>query len=30
VKAHLVLAVAAGGIAGMFVNFFLSRRMVFR
>ena len=30
VRAHLVLAVAAGGIAGMFVNFFLSRRLVFR
>jgi putative flippase GtrA len=29
-SAHLVLAIAAGGIAGMFVNFFLSRRLVFR
>jgi putative flippase GtrA len=28
--AHLVLAIAAGGLAGMFVNFFLSRRLVFR
>ena len=29
-RAHLILPVAAGGIAGMFLNFFLSRRMVFR
>jgi putative flippase GtrA len=29
-RAHLVLAVAAGALAGMFVNFFLSRRLVFR
>jgi putative flippase GtrA len=28
--AHLVLPVAAGGLAGMFVNFYLSRRLVFR
>ena len=28
--AHLVLAIAAGAVAGMFVNFFLSRRLVFR
>ncbi len=28
--AHLILAIAAGGGAGMFVNFFLSRRLVFR
>jgi putative flippase GtrA len=27
---YLVLPVAAGGICGMFVNFFLSRRLVFR
>jgi putative flippase GtrA len=27
---HLVLAIAAGAGAGMFVNFFLSRRLVFR
>ena len=27
---HLVLAIAAGALAGMFVNFFLSRRLVFR
>jgi putative flippase GtrA len=27
---HLVLAIAAGAVAGMFVNFFLSRRLVFR
>ena len=27
---YLILPVAAGGLAGMFVNFFLSRRMVFR
>jgi putative flippase GtrA len=27
---HLVFAVAAGAGAGMFVNFFLSRRLVFR
>jgi putative flippase GtrA len=25
-----VLAVAAGAVAGMFINFFLSRRLVFR
>lgn len=30
VEAHPVLAVAAGSIAGMFFNFFLSRRLVFR
>ncbi len=29
-RTYLVLPVAAGGIAGMFVNFFLSRRLVFR
>jgi putative flippase GtrA len=29
-RAHLVLAIAAGAGAGMFVNFFLSRKMVFR
>jgi putative flippase GtrA len=29
-RVYLVLPVAAGGIAGMFVNFFLSRRLVFR
>jgi putative flippase GtrA len=29
-RAHLVLAIAAGAGAGMFVNFFLSRRLVFR
>jgi putative flippase GtrA len=29
-RAHLILPVAAGGIAGMFLNFYLSRRMVFR
>jgi putative flippase GtrA len=29
-RAHLVLAIAAGGGAGMFVNFFLSRKLVFR
>jgi len=28
--AHLILPVAAGGVAGMFLNFFLSRRWVFR
>ncbi len=28
--AHLVIPVAAGGICGMFSNFFLSRRLVFR
>jgi putative flippase GtrA len=27
---HLVLAIGAGAAAGMFVNFFLSRRLVFR
>jgi putative flippase GtrA len=27
---HLVLAIAAGAGAGMFVNFFLSRKLVFR
>jgi putative flippase GtrA len=27
---HLVLAIASGAGAGMFVNFFLSRRLVFR
>ncbi len=27
---YLVLAIAAGAVAGMFVNFFLSRRLVFR
>jgi putative flippase GtrA len=27
---HLILAIAAGAGAGMFVNFFLSRRLVFR
>ena len=30
VARHLVVAVAAGACAGMFVNFFLSRRLVFR
>jgi putative flippase GtrA len=29
-RVYLVLPVAAGGISGMFVNFFLSRRLVFR
>ncbi len=29
-RAHLVLPVAAGAVAGMFVNFFLTRRVVFR
>jgi putative flippase GtrA len=29
-RVYLILPVAAGGIAGMFVNFFLSRRLVFR
>ena len=29
-RAYPVLPVAAGGLAGMFVNFFLSRRLVFR
>jgi len=29
-RIHLVIPVAAGGICGMFVNFFLSRRLVFR
>jgi putative flippase GtrA len=29
-RVYLVLPVAAGGIAGMFINFFLSRRLVFR
>ncbi len=29
-RTYLVLPVAAGGIAGMFINFFLSRRLVFR
>jgi len=29
-RVYLVLPVAAGGICGMFVNFFLSRRLVFR
>ncbi len=29
-RAHLILAIAAGAIAGMFANFFLSRRLVFR
>jgi len=29
-RTYLVLPVAAGGICGMFVNFFLSRRLVFR
>lgn len=29
-RAHLVLPVAAGAIAGMFMNFFLTRRLVFR
>ncbi len=29
-RAHLILAIAAGAGAGMFVNFFLSRRLVFR
>jgi putative flippase GtrA len=28
--AHLVLAIGAGAGAGMFANFFLSRRLVFR
>jgi putative flippase GtrA len=27
---HLILAIACGAAAGMFVNFFLSRRLVFR
>jgi putative flippase GtrA len=27
---HLILAIAAGAAAGMFMNFFLSRRLVFR
>lgn len=30
VAAHPILGVAAGSIAGMFTNFFLSRRLVFR
>lgn len=29
-RAHLFLALGAGACAGMFVNFFLSRRLVFR
>jgi putative flippase GtrA len=29
-RTHLIWPVAAGGIAGMFLNFFLTRRMVFR
>ena len=29
-RTYLVIPVAAGGICGMFVNFFLSRRLVFR
>jgi putative flippase GtrA len=29
-RAHLIIPVAAGGLCGMFVNFFLSRRLVFR
>jgi putative flippase GtrA len=29
-RVYLVLPVAAGGVCGMFVNFFLSRRLVFR
>jgi putative flippase GtrA len=29
-RAHLVLPVGAGGLAAMFVNFYLSRRLVFR
>lgn len=29
-RAHLVLATGAGAVAGMFSNFFLSRRLVFR
>ncbi len=29
-RQHLVLAVAAGALAGMFINFFLSRRLVFK
>ena len=29
-RTYLVLPVAAGGLCGMFVNFFLSRRLVFR
>ncbi len=29
-RSYPVLPVAAGGLAGMFVNFFLSRRLVFR
>ena len=29
-QAHPVIAVAAGSIAGMFANFFLARRLVFR
>jgi putative flippase GtrA len=29
-RQYLVLPVAAGGISGMFINFFLSRRLVFR
>lgn len=29
-RAHLILAIAAGAGAGMFSNFFLSRRLVFR
>jgi putative flippase GtrA len=29
-RTYLVLPVAAGGLLGMFVNFFLSRRLVFR
>ncbi|WP_037300005.1 GtrA family protein [Rubritepida flocculans] len=27
---HLVLSVAAGSVAGMFLNFFLSRQLIFR
>lgn len=30
VRAHPVLAVAAGAVAGLFANFFLSRRLAFR
>lgn len=29
-RVYLILPVAAGGVAGMFINFFLSRRLVFR
>lgn len=29
-RVYLVVPVAAGGVCGMFVNFFLSRRLVFR